>query len=213
MNGLADDSYKFGAGRFRDATRPAGRNRRRTAVLWGKPLFRRRPHGPGPRAAAPASGAGKGGNGRRIRRARGAGVPRSCPAEGPGSPGKPLRYGGGRGAAAGRWTLASWWRASWERACSACPPPFPPAPPTRPSACSTRRTGGPSRAIIATLWKNAAILVDLDIMAAQPARYVIAGALDAMAKWLEIRNGSPALNKGQPAAGTDGRLLAGAIYL
>ena len=42
--------------------------------------------------------------------------------------------------------------------------------------------------------ENAAILVDLDIMAAQPARYVIAGALDAMAKRLEIRNRSHPLN-------------------
>lgn len=57
--------------------------------------------------------------------------------------------------------------------------------------------------------ENAAILVDLDIMAAQPARYVIAGALDAMAKWLEIRNGSPALNKGsRPLAQMAGYWLA-----
>ena len=69
--------------------------------------------------------------------------------------------------------------------------------------------GGPFRAIIATLWKTPPFSVDLDIMAAQPARYVIAGALDAMAKWLEIRDGSPALNKGsRPLAQMAGYWLA-----
>ena len=37
--------------------------------------------------------------------------------------------------------------------------------------------------------ENAALLVDLDIMAAQPARYVVSGMLDAMGKFVEIKNG------------------------
>ena len=42
--------------------------------------------------------------------------------------------------------------------------------------------------------ENAAVSVDLDVVAGPPSppASVIAGALDAMAKWLEIRDGSPA---------------------
>lgn len=51
----------------------------------------------------------------------------------------------------------------------------------------------------------AAVLVDLDIMAHQPVRFVVAGMLDAMAKCLEIKNGHP----DQPPAGSSLNLCAG----
>lgn len=42
--------------------------------------------------------------------------------------------------------------------------------------------------------ENAALWIDLDIMAMQPPRYLISGMLDAMAKMLEIKNGSQQLH-------------------
>jgi glycerol dehydrogenase-like iron-containing ADH family enzyme len=44
----------------------------------------------------------------------------------------------------------------------------------------------------------AAVLVDLDIMAGQPVRLVVAGILDAMAKAVEVKNGHPELPAGRP---------------
>jgi len=51
----------------------------------------------------------------------------------------------------------------------------------------------------------AAILADLDIMAHQPVRLVVAGMLDAMAKCLEIKSGYP----DQPPAGSSLNFCAG----
>lgn len=57
--------------------------------------------------------------------------------------------------------------------------------------------------------ENTAILVDLDVMAAQPARYVVSGMLDAMGKFVEIKNGYKELpEKESPLALYGGYLLA-----
>lgn len=62
-------------------------------------------------------------------------------------------------------------------------------------------------------FENLAILVDLDVMATQPPRYVISGALDAMAKFIEIRNGSPAFQEsGAPLSLCAGSRLATFTY-
>ena len=57
--------------------------------------------------------------------------------------------------------------------------------------------------------ENAALWIDLDIMATQPARYMVAGMLDAMAKLIEIKNGRPHLDAAAcPQALYAGYLLA-----
>lgn len=53
--------------------------------------------------------------------------------------------------------------------------------------------------------ENASILVDMDVMARQPARYVVAGLLDAMGKFVEIKNG----HREMPVSGTPMSLYAG----
>lgn len=52
--------------------------------------------------------------------------------------------------------------------------------------------------------ENTSILIDLDVMAHQPARYVISGLLDAMGKFTEIKNG----NREMPREGTPLSLYA-----
>lgn len=46
--------------------------------------------------------------------------------------------------------------------------------------------------------EHAAILVDLDVMAAQPPRYAVAGLLDSMGKFVEIKNGHPDMPEDSP---------------
>lgn len=52
--------------------------------------------------------------------------------------------------------------------------------------------------------ENTSILVDLDVMAAQPARYMASGLLDAMGKFTEIKNG----HREMPVEGTPLSLYA-----
>jgi len=61
--------------------------------------------------------------------------------------------------------------------------------------------------------ENEAILVDLDVMAGQPGRYVVSGMLDAMAKRVEIQNGSADYPRARaPLAQYAGYVLAGLTF-
>lgn len=61
--------------------------------------------------------------------------------------------------------------------------------------------------------ENMAILIDLDIMAEQPARYVVSGMLDAMGKRLEIQNGYKEMERSAaPLPLWAGYILAGLTF-
>ena len=55
--------------------------------------------------------------------------------------------------------------------------------------------------------EHAAILMDMDVMASQPPRFMVAGLLDAMGKFVEIKNGNREMPENSPMALYAGYLL------